>query len=248
MINYLQSENLKYKRTFSRKLIVIAPLFFILYALFTMANMETENNYFIIMIFNWWPLIFMPLGSALLCSLSDAKERKAGNYRGLRSHNVKSIRLWLSKNAIIALYTFLSSMILIVVIFLCGFLSPGNVAPFSEICEASMVIWITSVGLIPVYLFLATWLGTVASIGSALIGPAAGVIMATGPSWILMPWSWSLRLMCPIAKVHPNGVALQKGDLLMNPSVIPIGIIVSLAFLIITSLLTSIWFSKREVR
>lgn len=248
MINYLQSENLKYKRTFSRKFIVIAPLFFIFYALFTMANMETKNNYFIIMVFNWWPLIFMPLGSALLCSLSDAKERKAGNYRGLRSHNVKSIRLWLSKNAIIALYTFLSSIILIAVVFLCGFLSPGNMAPFSKICEASMVIWITSVGLIPVYLFLATWLGTVASIGSALIGLAAGVIMATSPSWILMPWSWSLRLMCPIAKVHPNGVVLQNGDLLINPSVIPIGIIVSLVFLIMTSLLTSIWFSKREVR
>ncbi|NNU75259.1 lantibiotic immunity ABC transporter MutE/EpiE family permease subunit [Clostridium estertheticum] len=248
MINYLQSENLKYKRTFSRKLIVMAPLFFILYALLTMANMGTENNYFIIMVFNWWPLIFMPIGSALLCSLSDAKERKAGNYRGLRSHNVRSIRLWLSKNAIIAFYMFLSSIILIAVVFLYSFLKSGNMAPFLKICEASMVIWITSVGLIPIYLFLATWLGMVASIGSALIGLSAGVIMANGPSWIFVPWSWPLRLMCPIVHVHPSGAPLQNGDILMNPSVILIGIIVSIVFLIITSLLTSIWFSKREVR
>ena len=248
MVNYLQSENLKYKRTFSRKFIVIAPLFFILYAIFTMANMGTENNYFTIMVFNWWPLIFMPLGSALLCSLSDAKEKKAGNYRGLRSHNVKGIGLWLSKIAIISFYTFLSSIMLITVVFLSGFLSQGNAATFFKICEASIVIWITSVGLVPVYLFLSTWLGTVASIGSALIGLAAGVIMASGPSWIFMPWSWPLRLMCPIVHVNPNGAPLQAGDLLMNPSVIPMGIIVSFGFLIITSSLTAIWFSKREVR
>jgi len=247
LVNYLQSENLKYKRTFSRKFIVMAPLFFILYAIFTMANMGTKNNYFIIMVFNWWPLIFMPLGSALLCSLSDAKEKKAGNYRGLRSHNVKGIGLWLSKIAIISFYTFLSSIMLITVVFLSGFLSRGNATPFFKICEASMVIWITSVGLIPVYLFLSTWLGTVASIGSALIGLAAGVIMASGPSWIFMPWSWPLRLMCPIVHVNPNGTTLQAEALLMNPAVIPMGIIVSLGFLIITSYLTAIWFSKREV-
>ncbi|MBU3183466.1 hypothetical protein [Clostridium estertheticum] len=111
-----------------------------------------------------------------------------------------------------------------------------------------MVIWITSIGLIPIYLFLSTWLGTPVSIGCALIGLAAGAMMAPEPSWILMPWSWPLRLMCPIAHVHPSGVPLQNGDILMNPSVISIGIIVSIVFLIITSLLTSIWFSKREVR
>ncbi|MBZ9609395.1 lantibiotic immunity ABC transporter MutE/EpiE family permease subunit [Clostridium estertheticum] len=247
MLNYLQSENLKYKRTFSRKIIVMAPSFFILYAMVTMASMEVKKEYFIITVFNWWPLIFIPLGSALLCSLSNAKEKKSGNYRGLRSHNVKGIGLWLSKIAIIALYTFISSIMLIAFVFFAGVLSKGNAVPFLKVCEAGMVIWITSVGLIPVYLFLSTWLGTPASIGGALIGLAAGVMMAPEPSWILMPWSWPLRLMCPIAHVHPNGTILTDGNLLMNQSVIPIGIIVSLGFLIITSCLTSLWFAKREV-
>ncbi|MBU3183467.1 ABC transporter permease [Clostridium estertheticum] len=130
MINYLQSENLKYKRTLSRKIIVMAPLFLILYAMLTMTSMVVKKEYFIITVFNWWPLIFIPLGSALLCSLSNVKEKKAGNYRGLRSHNVKGIGLWLSKIAIIALYTLLSSIMLIAFVFFAGVLSKGNAVPF----------------------------------------------------------------------------------------------------------------------
>ena len=248
MINYLISENLKYRRTFPRKLIVLAPMFFILYAFFTMSNMGTKDNYFITMVFNWWPLIFMPLGSALICSLSDARERKSGNYRGLRSHNVHAAGMWLSKIAIIAYYMLLSSLVLIAVVYLSGVLIPANAAPLLRICEASIVIWITSIGLIPVYLFFATWLGTVAAIGISVVGLVSGVVMATEPSWILMPWSWALRLMCPIIGVHPNGTALMANDSLLSTSVIPAGILISLLFFIAASMLTAFWFSKREVR
>lgn len=85
-----------------------------------------------------------------------------------------------------------------------------------------MVIWITSVGLIPVYLFRSMawydWFNWKCFNGTC------GRRWASSPTstWILMPWSWPLRLMCPIVKVHPNGVALQNGDLLMNTSVISI--------------------------
>lgn len=248
MINYLKSENLKYRRTFSRKIIVFAPMFFILYAFFTMSNMGTENNYFIAMVFNWWSLIFMPLGTALLCSLSDAKERKSGNYRGLRSHNINPAVMWLSKVAVIAYYMLLASVMLVAVVFLAGVLIPGNAEPFLKICEASMAIWVTSIGLIPVYLFFATWSGTVAAMSISVVGLVAGVITASESSWIMIPWSWALRLMCPIIGVHPNGTVLPANNQLLNASVIPIGIIVSLVFLAIMSLLTAIWFSKREAR
>ena len=248
MINYLKSENLKYRRTFSRKLIVLAPMFFILYAFFTMSNMGTNDNYFIAMVFNWWPLIFMPLGSALICSLSDTKERKSGNYRGLRSHNVNAVVMWLSKITIIAYYMLLSSVVLIVVVYLSGVLIPSNATPLLKVCEASLVIWITSIGLIPIYLFFATWLGTVAAIGVGIVGLVTGVVMATESSWIMIPWCWALRLMCPIIKVHPNGTALIANDPLLSASVIPTGIFVSLLFFVVGSLLTAIWFSKKEVR
>lgn len=47
MINYLISENMKYRRTFSRKIIALAPMFFILYALFTRRTLVPNTNLFL---------------------------------------------------------------------------------------------------------------------------------------------------------------------------------------------------------
>ncbi|MDI3312651.1 MAG: lantibiotic immunity ABC transporter MutE/EpiE family permease subunit, partial [Thermoanaerobacterium sp.] len=73
MINILKSENLKYRRTFMRKLIIFAPLFFVLYALpqkiFMPANYLMPWQLLIDLVYNWWPVIFIPIGLALYASL-----------------------------------------------------------------------------------------------------------------------------------------------------------------------------------
>ena len=68
MIAVIQSENLKYKHSFARKLVVFAPLFFALYGAITQmylpAGTKTSWEMLTSLIFNWWPFIFMPLGTA----------------------------------------------------------------------------------------------------------------------------------------------------------------------------------------
>lgn len=247
MLNYIKSENLKYKNTFSRKLLFIAPLFFMIYAFYAVKNLESQENYFMQMVFNWWPLIFIPLGSALLCSLSSEKEKKSGNYNVLLSNNLSMCKVWLSKISIIAFYTLISSLILVLVVVLYGLLAPNIIVSFGNALYASIIIWITSLGLIPIYLFISTRFGMILSIGTSFIFSLIGVGFADKPVWVFIPWSWALRLMSPIIGVHPNGVALNPGNPLLDYSVVPIGVIVSLLFFITTVLLTSIWFSKREV-
>ena len=56
-----------------------------------------------------------------------------------------------------------------------------------------------------------------------------------------------MRLMAPIVGVHPNGVPLENGNSLLDPSVIPTGIIVSVCLFICLSYVTAFWFSKKEV-
>lgn len=80
------------------------------------------------------------------------------------------------------------------------------------------------------------------------IGLVVGVIAAPKPYWVYVPWSWATRLMCPIIGVHPNGVHLETSDLLRSPSVIPIGIILALATLIILTMITAVWFNRRELK
>lgn len=113
MLSVIQSENLKYKHSFSRKLVIIAPLFFALYAgivqIYLPSGFKTSWDTFINLVFNWWPFVFMPLGTALLCALSENRERKSGGYRNLRVHNIHPSLLWVGKIIVLAFYTFLSS-------------------------------------------------------------------------------------------------------------------------------------------
>lgn len=251
MFQMIKSENLKYKRSFSKKLVLIAPLFFVLYAviaqMYLPSGKETSWNTFISMVFNWWPLIFIPLGTALLCVLSENRERKSGDYCSLRMHNINPALFWLSKISVLTYYTLLLTVTMIAVVLLTGLATASGSIPFGKILRAGMTIWVVSLSLIPIQLFISAWKGTVASLGLGVLGMLVGIVAAPSSYWSLIPWSWTLRLMCPIIGVHPNGIQLQQGDALFNPSVILPGIVISLVFFVITAILTSIWFSKREV-
>ena len=65
--------------------------------------------------------------------------------------------------------------------------------------------------------------------------------------WIVCPWSYATRLMCPIIGVHPNGVVLDSSNPLLDTSVIPLGIIVSIVVLTLAVCLTGFWFSRKEL-
>lgn len=252
MYNVIQAENLKYKRSFAKKLVFIAPFFFVLFAGYILlkipAGQKMSWNHFPVLVFNWWPLIFIPLGTALLCSLSEMRERKAGNYRNFRTHDINPFLLWGGKTAVLAFYLLLSSVTVIFITLPSTVISGQGVAASGRIIAASLLIWLVSLSLIPIQLFAAAWKGTVVSMGLGFVGMITGVLMAPSSLWLVNPWSWALRLMCPVIGVHPNGVTLTAGDPLLDFSVIPVGIAVSLLFFVISILLTGFWFSKREVR
>ncbi|OKP98270.1 lantibiotic immunity ABC transporter MutE/EpiE family permease subunit [Paenibacillus sp. P46E] len=252
MFSILQSEHLKYKRSFSLKLVWAAPSFFVLFALIALLyipkGQSLPGELFLSMVFNWWPFIFVPLGTALLCALAEVRERKAGHYRGLRLHNIRPGLLWIGKIMVLAYYMLLSSLGTIAAALLAGLLITDGTLPVEKVVYASLLTWLVSLSLIPLQLMAAAWKGMAASIGLGVAGMFAGVLAAPGPHWLYVPWSWALRLMCPVAGVHPNGVPLETGDPLLDTSVIPAGIAVSLLFFAASSWLTGVWFDRKEVK
>ncbi|OKP88463.1 lantibiotic immunity ABC transporter MutE/EpiE family permease subunit [Paenibacillus sp. P32E] len=252
MLNILQSEHLKYKRSFSVKLVWAAPSFFVLFALIALLyipkGQSLPGELFLSMVFNWWPFIFVPLGTALLCALAEVRERKAGHYRSLRLHNIRPGLLWIGKIMVLAYYLLLSSLGTIAAALLAGLLITDGTLPVEKVVYASLLTWLVSLSLIPLQLMAAAWKGMAASIGLGVAGMFAGVLAAPGPHWLYVPWSWALRLMCPVAGVHPNGVPLETGDPLLDTSVIPAGIAVSLLFFAASSWLTGVWFDRKEVK
>lgn len=252
MMNGLQSELIKYKRTFTRKLIVLAPLFFVLQALPQRLFMPVDYlrpwQLITDLVFNWWPIIFLPLGMALFAALTDAQEEKAGNYRGLRAHSTPPRHIWVNKVAAIALHTLLATLVLAVSAVLAGLITAKGAVPWTEIVTASIVSWIVSLVLIPIQLWAATWKGMFFSMALGFAGMLAGAFAAAQSYWLAVPWSWTTRLMCPIIGVQPNGLLLEAADPLRDASVIPIGIGLSLIVFIVITAITALWFSKREVK
>ncbi|MFP4976106.1 lantibiotic immunity ABC transporter MutE/EpiE family permease subunit [Paenibacillus sp. CN-4] len=252
MFNLLRAEALKSKRTFARKLAYGAPLFFVVYALVVKMLMPVQQlaswDLLLYMVFNWWPVLFIPLGTALMCALTEAREKKSGADRSLRARPVSLIGLWLSKIAVTGWLTFLSSCVLMVSTLAAGLLIADGQPPVLDIILGGLTVWLVSLPLIPLQLMAAAWKGSMVSILLGLFGLFAGVLSAANSYWVAVPWSWPTRLMAPMFGVHPNGVPLVEGDPLLSPSVIPVGIAASIVFLAVTSLLTAVWYARREVR
>jgi len=251
MINILQSEFLKYKRTFTRRLILLAPVFFIIFALpqklFMPESYIRPWQLILDLVFNWWPVVFIPIGLALFAALTESQEKKAGNYRSLRARDISPARLWIAKVIIMGYHTLISTLVLIGSTVISGLITGGGSIPWFKIIAAGLTSWIVSLAIIPLQLWMATWKGTFASLAMGFFGLIAGVIAAPESYWIYIPWSWPTRLMSPIIGVHPNGTLLESTSPLMNASVIPQGIIISIVSLIILTFITAVWFNKREV-
>jgi len=252
MINILKSESLKYRRTFTRRIVLLSPLFFIIIALVQVLFMPDDFMWpwqlLLSMIYNWWPVIFIPIGIALFAALVALQEKKAGNYRNLRVHNISPAVIWTGKIALMAYHTLLATLILIVVTIISGLIAAGGEIPWAKIFAGGFILWLTSLAVIPLQLWAATWKGTFFSMAMGFAGFIIGVEAAPKEYWIYVPWSWPTRLMCPIIGVHPNGIPLEISDPLYNPSVIPTGVTVAIAALIIFTVITAVWFNKREVR
>lgn len=252
MTNMLISERIKYKRSFAKKLIFIAPLFFVLYGIIIRFYLPEQTtlpwDVLLAMIFNWWPVLFVPIGIALICTLVELIEKKSGNYRSIRSNNISLYKLWFSKITIIGYYLLLSSIMLILSTLVTGIWTTNGEIPLVKIVKASLLIWLTALSLIPIHLFVAHRFGNFVSLGLGIVAMLIGVLSAPESYWIFIPWSWPTRLMAPLIGVHPNGVMLDTGDPLLDSSVIPIGLMVSIIFLITTSTLTAYLFKKRELR
>lgn len=252
MMSVIQAEYLKLKRTFTRKLVVGAPLFFAVLAVWLRFALKGSGlgdwELILSVIYNWWPMLFIPLGTALLAALVQLQEKKTGNYRNLLVHHVSPWKIWLGKVTVMALHTLLATVTLMAVTVIAGLLVAHGSIPWLKIITAGLLVWVASLALIPLQLFAAVRLGFVASMALGATGFFVGIPAASKPYWIWVPWSWPTRLMCPVVGVHPNGISLAPDDPLWDASVIPVGLVVSLFVVVLFTWLSCWWFSKREVK
>jgi ABC-2 type transport system permease protein len=242
MGQYLKAENLKFKRTFTTKLILLIPLATLMLTWFLSFNWYQVNA------FNWWYVLMMPGYIALISAFSDQKETKKLGYRGILVLPVSLKKIWIAKIMNLGLYLALSCLILLIGILLGSFTVPDPL-PLGTVCLGMFLIFVTSLWQIPFCLFLS---GKIGMVGTILIQAGAGfplgVLLAIKPIWWLCPYSWTMRLMIPVLGILPNGTLAPSRDLLLNSSSIPVGITLSILLLTILLIATTGWFQKQEAR
>ncbi|HHW71461.1 MAG TPA: lantibiotic immunity ABC transporter MutE/EpiE family permease subunit [Clostridiales bacterium] len=243
MIKYLKAENLKCKRTFTKKIIILSPIVTLLIALLSPLWFEVNG-------YNFWYVIMLPGTITLISILVNQIEEKKLSYRGIYSLPVDLKKVWYGKVILISIYLLLSSMVLVI-----GIKELGNI--FSLPLEISLtkgfiaiiIMSITSFWQIPFSLFLCT---KFKFLGGILInfglGTILNIMLVDSSIWWISPYSYTSRLMAAFLRIHPNGTPLEVGDLLTNPSVIPIGIGISLILAIGLIILTANWFQNQEAK
>ncbi|EPY2283436.1 lantibiotic immunity ABC transporter MutE/EpiE family permease subunit [Clostridium sporogenes] len=242
MLNYIKAENLKCRRTFGKKNTYIAPITVLLLAL--MSPMWYQAC-----AFNWWYGLILPGFIALSCYFVHQKEDRKLKYRAVFSLPIDLKKLWIAKNFMISINLFIACIILFFGIILAQmFLPVVENIPILNACIASVIIAITSLWQIPLCLFLSKKLG---AFGVILINVGAGLVlsisMVSKSLWWLCPYTWTTRLMCPVLGILPNGLFAKPGDPLLNPNVIPIGIVMSILLFLLIMFITSNWFKNQEV-
>lgn len=96
--------------------------------------------------FNWWPVILLPLGMALFAALTDAQEKSRKLSRSARPQHTANGFIWVNKVATMAVHTLLATLVLAV---LAGLITAKGAVPWIEIITASIVTWVASLVLIP---------------------------------------------------------------------------------------------------
>lgn len=250
MLNLMKAENLKFKRTFSRKLIFLGPLGLILLS-FTFGF-----GYYQINAFNWWYTLIYPGCIALFAALSNQKDgNKKLKYQNLYTVPVDLRASWLAKMGVAAFYALMPCGVVLLGIILGtgikGFVWQGTTLPLSDtilpMILGMAVVFLTSVWEIPLCFILAKKLGFLGAVLLNVgVGTVGGVLLAEQGFWFMMPYSWTSRAMCPVLGIRPNNLLVEPGSPLLDMSVVPVAVVLSLALCAALTLLCVRWFSKKE--
>ncbi|MGQ3478706.1 lantibiotic immunity ABC transporter MutE/EpiE family permease subunit [Paenibacillus sp. TY11] len=243
MQQYLAAEHLKLKRTFTKKLVWLAPIVTLLLCTGLMGGKMLQSASY-----NWWYFMLLPGALTIMCSGVVQKDGKKLNYRAVLGVSVDLTRVWYGKIGVCVRLLLVSSIILFIGITLGGFVFSSSLTLAGSVA-ASLILFITFLWQIPLCLFLTDRVGMFATLIINMVGHVACTILfATSSVWWATPYAIPARLMCAVIKVLPNGLAVPSGDPLLDKSVIVPGLVITICLFIILSILTAMSFRKREAK
>ena len=201
-MNYLKAEHLKFKRTISNKLLLIAPL---LTALF--AWIVGGFHGFQYMTFYWWYAFLLPGTIAILCSLAHQKEERAGKYYSVLSASISLKQFEYAKVLILIEKLLVAAAFLAVFAAVSNWISPAlAVYSMGRNFAGSVALMVASIWQVPLCLFLARKTCLLLPIAAnTLLGILIPSLLGnTALAWVC-PYCWAAKTAELLMGIESNG-------------------------------------------
>ena len=218
-MNYLQAEHLKNKRTFAKKLILLAPVVTVLMNIFAPLWFQLNS-------YNWWYILLYPGFLTLVCAMLEQRDNGKLKYRAVLTLPVDLKETWKAKIGIAGLYVTWGNLLFLVL-------------------NLTLCIVIASLWEVPLSLWLSKKVGifltVVLNVG---VGSILGIFAATSNLWFLCPYSWVPHLMISVLKIMPNGVPTTMQNTPLTFVEIGFTLLLSVIVFVLLSLVTAKGFEK----
>lgn len=248
MFKYFLSENIKIKHTFIKKLMWLTPI------LISVLSFFLTVDYFQVDTYNWWYTLIFPGILALTCVLLSRVDNSMKN-RAIIALPVNLKKIWIAKVLVGVKNISFSCMIIFALaqigIFILPIESIGKFTMLSGLAGIIIIV-ITFIWQVPLFMFLGSKIGIFPTIIlSVVVNFSMGIVVSIGKYWWISPFSYPARLMCPILKILPNGMLAEPGNPTFTPelldySVIPLGVIISIMLFLVVTYLTAKWYERQE--
>lgn len=197
-----------------------------------------------------WSGVWIPIAWGLFSGLSIHLESNAGSWKTLRGWRVSPRILFGSKILVLSIQTLLSTLWLLVLLFVLGWIlgiSPST--PWLALLSAMAANWMAALPLVILPLWLAEMIGWAIAIafgaGGILIASIIGGTGAGIEVWKFIPWAWPMRIVSIVYELITKASQIQSpnaSNTLFETLVFVIGLNLILA-------LSSVaWFNRQESR
>lgn len=239
-MNYLKAEHLKFKRTISNKLLLIAPLLTAVFAWIIGGFYGCQY-----MTFYWWYAFLLPGTIAILCFLAHQKEERAGKYYSVLSAPINLKQFEYAKALILIEKLIVAALFLAVFAAVSNLISPA-LAVYSVVRNfaGSIALIFASIWQIPVCLLLARKTSfLIPIVANTLLGILMPILLGnTAIAWVC-PYCWAAKTAELLMGIESNGTFAGVADFSWQ-------VLLPLVFSVILYVLLTLWdatnFSKKE--
>lgn len=239
MINYINSERLKHKRTFYKKLVFLMPVVCVLTAFFLMAG-----NYVQSAGYNWWYMLFLPFTFIYIGAVMVNREKKY-NFHGMFTLADDKKKLWYAKVVTGTVILAETCVILGVFMSLCTLVISPEIS-LAENAKATVLLMLSFAWQIPLFMYITLKSNLFLSVVAGVFLNFGIPVFCTEGSLWWIPFAIPAKLMCYAIRVRPNGLVIPQTESLCSAAEVAMGIVICVVLYVGMTMVTAKLFERQE--